>query len=139
MRANRLSVFSPGAGEQAGREGAGFVVDLALTARNKSGNALLSPDADRDTAIRRLHEGAQIARALSLRRLAALAENERIRLGLPAHPEFGVLPVVSYDTRRRPVDAIDEITVQHEEASAFRTLLAEQDPAKAVLACRHRT
>jgi serine/threonine-protein kinase PknK len=57
-------------------------------------------------------------------------------LGLPAHPKIGVLPVVSYDARRRPVDEIDEITVQHEEASAIRTLLAEQDPAKADLACR---
>jgi serine/threonine-protein kinase PknK len=43
---------------------------------------------------------------------------------------------VSYDTRRRPIDAIDEITVQHEEASAIRTLLAEQDPAQVDLACR---
>jgi serine/threonine-protein kinase PknK len=47
-----------------------------------------------------------------------------------------VLPVVSYDARRRPVDEIDEITVQHEEASAIRTLLTEQDPAKADVACR---
>ena len=57
-------------------------------------------------------------------------------MGLPAHPEFGVLPVVSYETRRRPIDEIDEITVQHEEASAIRTLLVEQDPAKVELACR---
>ena len=113
----------------------GGPVDFKI-ARYVTGARVKALLGDRDTAIRRLHEGAQIAQTLSLRRLAALAENERIRLGLPAHPEFGVLPVVSYNTRRRPVDAIDEITVQHEEASAIRTLLVEQDPAKAVLACR---
>ena len=63
-------------------------------------------------------------------------ENERIRLGLPAHPEFGALPITSYDARRRPVDVIDEITVQHEEAAAIRTLLVEKDPAQMDLACR---
>jgi len=71
-----------------------------------------------------------------LGRLGALAENERIRLGLPPHPEFGVLPVTSYEARRQPVDAIDEITVQHEEASAIRMLYIEDDPASRELACR---
>ena len=69
-------------------------------------------------------------------RLRALVENERIRLGLPVHPEFGALPVTSYDARRRPVDVIDEITVQHEEATAIRTLLLDKDPAQTDLACR---
>jgi serine/threonine-protein kinase PknK len=73
---------------------------------------------------------------MSLRRLGALVENERIRLGLPVHPEFGALPVTSYDARRRPVDVIDEITVQHEEATAIRTLLVGKDPAQRDLACR---
>ena len=45
-------------------------------------------------------------------------------------------PVTSYDARRQPVDAIDEITVQFEEASAIRLLIAEDDPASRELACR---
>ncbi|EKT82034.1 protein kinase (plasmid) [Rhodococcus opacus] len=113
----------------------GGPVDFKI-ARYVTGARVKALAGDRDTAIRRLHEGAHIAETLSLTRLRALAENERIRLGLPAHPDFGVLPMVSYDTRRRPIDAIDEITVQHEEASAIRTLLAEQDPAEVDLACR---
>jgi predicted lipoprotein with Yx(FWY)xxD motif len=40
-----LSVFSPGASDTAGIGGSGFVVDLALTARNKASNTFLSPDA----------------------------------------------------------------------------------------------
>src|SRR5262245_32283926 len=40
-----LTVLSPGTSDVAGQDGAGFVVDLALTARNKSANALLSPEA----------------------------------------------------------------------------------------------
>jgi predicted lipoprotein with Yx(FWY)xxD motif len=40
-----LSVFSPGARDVAGKDGAGFVVDLALTARNTAANSLLSPEA----------------------------------------------------------------------------------------------
>jgi predicted lipoprotein with Yx(FWY)xxD motif len=40
-----LSVFSPGAKDVAGKEGSGFVVDLALTARNKTSNSFLSPEA----------------------------------------------------------------------------------------------
>ena len=41
-------------------------------------------------------------------------------------------------TRRaaQPVDAIDEITVQFEEASAIRMLIAADDPASKELACR---
>jgi ATP/maltotriose-dependent transcriptional regulator MalT len=113
----------------------GGPVDFKI-ARYVSGARVKAVVGDQDTAIRRLHEGAEIAEALALTRLRALVENERIRLGLPAHPEFGVLPVVSYDARRRPVDEIDEITVQHEEASAIRTLLAERGPATADLACR---
>ncbi|MFC9552247.1 protein kinase [Rhodococcus sp. NPDC056960] len=113
----------------------GGPVDFKI-ARYVSGARVKAVLGDRDTAVRRLHEGAQIARELSLTRLAALAENERIRLGLPADSEFGVLPMVSYDDRRAPVDVIDDITVQHEEASAIRTLLIEQNPEQVALACR---
>ena len=41
----RLNVFSPGVGDTAGQEGAGFVVDLSLTARNLAANSLLAPEA----------------------------------------------------------------------------------------------
>jgi predicted lipoprotein with Yx(FWY)xxD motif len=41
----KLSVFSPGARDTAGEDGAGFVVDLSLTARNRAANALLAPEA----------------------------------------------------------------------------------------------
>ncbi|MGV9800467.1 protein kinase domain-containing protein [Mycobacterium sp. NPDC003449] len=91
---------------------------------------------DRHGATRRLDEATRVARALSLNRLRALAEHERIRLGLPPHPEFGPMPVTPYDGRRQPVDAMDEIAVQFEEASAIRTLIAGDDPADRELACR---
>jgi predicted lipoprotein with Yx(FWY)xxD motif len=38
-------VVSPRAGDRAGEDGAGFVIDLALTARNKRANTLLAPEA----------------------------------------------------------------------------------------------
>jgi serine/threonine-protein kinase PknK len=91
---------------------------------------------DRYAAARRLNEATRIAQSLSLNRLRALAEHERIRLGLPPHPEFGAMPVTSYDARRAPVDAMDEIAVQFEEASAIRTLVAHGDPDERDLACR---
>ncbi|GAB5897578.1 serine/threonine-protein kinase [Mycolicibacterium mageritense] len=91
---------------------------------------------DRLAAAQRLDEATRVARNLSLNRLRALAEHERIRLGLPPHPEFGPMPVTSYDARRQPVDAMDEIAVQFEEASAIRTLIKADDPAKRDLACR---
>ncbi len=91
---------------------------------------------DRLAAAQRLDEATRVARTLSLNRLRALAEHERIRLGLPPHPEFGPLPVTSYDARRQPVDGMDEIAVQFEEASAIRTLISGDDPAKRGLACR---
>jgi predicted lipoprotein with Yx(FWY)xxD motif len=40
-----LSVFSPGANDVAGKDGSGFVIDLALTARNKASNRFLAPEA----------------------------------------------------------------------------------------------
>jgi len=65
-----------------------------------------------------------------------MVENERIRLGLPPLPEFDALTVTSYEARRQPVDAIDEISVQFEEATAIRLLIAEDDPVSRELACR---
>ena len=46
------------------------------------------------------------------------------------------MPLVRYDARRAPVDAIDEITVLYEEFTAIRALLAEpRSRAKLELAC----
>jgi serine/threonine-protein kinase PknK len=91
---------------------------------------------DRYAAGQRLDEAVRVARALSLNRLRAMAEHERTRLGLPVHPDFGARPVTFYFARRQPVDAIDEITVQFEEASAIRLLLTEDDPPSKELACQ---
>jgi serine/threonine-protein kinase PknK len=93
-------------------------------------------EGDRRAAAQRLDEATRVARALSLNRLRALAEHERIRLGLPPHPEFGPMPTTVYSDRRQPVDAMDEIAVQFEEASAIRQLMAADDPDKKELACR---
>ena len=113
----------------------GGLMDFKI-ARYVTGARVKALRGDRDGAIRRLNEAARIAWALSLPRLHAVVENERIRLGLPVHPEFGALPVTSYAARRRPVDVIDLMTVQHEEATAIRTLLLEKDPAQTDLARR---
>ncbi|HYZ66672.1 MAG TPA: protein kinase [Mycobacterium sp.] len=91
---------------------------------------------DRLAAGQRLDEAIRVARSLSLNRLRAMAEHERTRLGLPPHPDSGTWPPASYESRRQSVDAIDEITVQFEEASAIRLLMAADDPEKRELACR---
>jgi serine/threonine-protein kinase PknK len=91
---------------------------------------------DRHAAGQRLDEAIRVARALSLNRLRAMAEHERTRLGLPPHTDSDTWPPTSYELRRQPVDAIDEITVQFEEASAIRLLMAADDPDKKELACR---
>ncbi|AHK35887.1 serine/threonine-protein kinase [Rhodococcus opacus] len=113
----------------------GGSVDFKL-ARYVVGARIKALRGDRDAAARRLNEGLQIAEAMSLPRLRAATENERIRLGLPVHPDLGALPHVSYSARRRPVDGIDEITAQLEEDTAIRLLLCEEDiPARTELAC----
>jgi tetratricopeptide (TPR) repeat protein len=91
---------------------------------------------DPHAAAQRLDEATRVASALSLNRLRAVAEDERIRLGLARHPELGALPVTSYEARRQPVDATDEIAVQFEEASAIRLLMAEKEAESRELACR---
>jgi serine/threonine-protein kinase PknK len=91
---------------------------------------------DRRAAGQRLDEAIRLAQALSLNRLRAMAEHERTRLGLPPPPDADDWRPTSYESRRQPVDAIDEITVQFEEASAIRLLMAADDPDKQELACR---
>lgn len=72
---------------------------------------------------------------LSLPRLRANVENERIRLGLPLSPDIPVSRPAEYSSRRRPVDGIEALTAQIEEATAIRLLLDEHSPDQAVLAC----
>lgn len=111
------------------------VVDFKL-ARYVVGARIKALRGDRAAAIRRLNEGARVAHSMSLPRLRAEVENERLRLGLPPHPEFGPLPVVDYDHRRTPVDPIDEFTVLYEEFTAIRLLLAESSTQRRELACQ---
>jgi serine/threonine-protein kinase PknK len=99
------------------------IVDFKL-ARFVLGAELKQLAGDRAAAIRRLNEGARIARALSLPRLRIQVEYTRLRLGLPPHPQYGPLPVTDYAQRRTPVDLIDEFTVLYEELMAIRLLLA---------------
>ncbi|MET8870830.1 protein kinase [Nocardia sp. NPDC004604] len=110
------------------------VVDFKL-ARYVVGARIKALRGDRAAAIRRLNEGARVARSMSLPRLGAEVENERLRLGLPPHPEFGPLPVVDYGNRRKPVDPIDEFTILYEEFTAIRLLLTAGSPEKTELAC----
>ncbi|NNH75825.1 protein kinase [Nocardia uniformis] len=110
------------------------VVDFKL-ARYVVGGRVKALLGDRAAAIRRLNEGARAAHSMSLPRLRAEVENERLRLGLPPHPEFGALPVVDYDHRRTPVDPIDEITVLYQEFTAIRLLLTESSTDRTELAC----
>jgi hypothetical protein len=91
---------------------------------------------DRFAAGQRLDEAGRVAQALSLNRLRAMAEHERTRLGLLPHPGSDPWPPTSYEQRRQPVDAMDEIAVQFEEASAIRILIDSGDPEKRELACR---
>jgi serine/threonine-protein kinase PknK len=65
-----------------------------------------------------------------------MAEHERTRLGLVSLPDADPWPATSYEHRRQPVDAIDEITVQFEEASAIRVLMAADDQDSKERACR---
>ena len=90
---------------------------------------------DRIAAAQRLDEGARIAVTLSLPRLRANVENERIRLGLPLSSDIAVSPPAEYCSRRRPVDGIEALTAQVEEATATRRLLDEHSPDQADLAC----
>ena len=82
----------------------GGPVDFEL-ARYVVGARIKALRGDRAEAARRLTEGARIAENLSLRRLRAAAENERIGLGLPADLDLEAVPPVEYSARRRPATA----------------------------------
>ncbi len=113
----------------------GGSVDFKI-ARYVTGARLKAVQGDRRAAVRRLDEAARVARALDLPRLAALVDNERLRLGLPPHPEFGRPTLTSYQARRQARHEIDEITLQHEEASAIRKLITDGHADDRDLACR---
>ncbi|BAH50364.1 serine/threonine-protein kinase [Rhodococcus opacus] len=84
---------------------------------------------DREEARKRLHTGLEVAETYSLARLRARVENERRRLGITPHPTLGAPDPVRFEKRRRPVEGIDEIVAQVEEATAVRMLLATGSPA----------
>ena len=122
LRARRSRRGRPavGGGLQARARGRlGRLQDRPLRHRRQDQGAAGRPASGRQ----RLDEADRVARALSLKRLRAMAEHERTRLGLPPHPDFDAWPATSYEKRRQPVDAMDEITVQFEEASAIRMLI----------------
>jgi len=102
-------------------------VDLMI-ARFTTGARIKALRGDLAAAAHQLDEGAQVAESLSLRRLRAAVEHERVRLNLPTAAALPAPPRTGHDARRRPVDGIDEVTLQLEEATAIRLLLKEAQP-----------
>ncbi|MCQ4118921.1 serine/threonine-protein kinase [Rhodococcus tibetensis] len=87
---------------------------------------------DRHGASAHLDEGAAIAERLSLPRLRARIDNERIRWGLAMRPDF--VPV-NYEARQHPVDGIELITAQLDDDTAISSLLAQNTPEAVARAC----
>ncbi|MFF2108512.1 protein kinase domain-containing protein [Rhodococcus koreensis] len=114
--------------------GEGGLVEFKIT-RYVLGARIKALRGDRRAAVQRLDEGARTAVTLSLPRLRATVENERIRLGLPLGSDIPDPTHAKYSSRRRPVDGIEALTAQIEEATAIRLLLDEHSPAQAELAC----
>jgi ATP/maltotriose-dependent transcriptional regulator MalT len=100
-----------------------FVVGARLAVRRR----------DRAAAAKLLDEGADIAQRLSIPRLGASVENERVRLGLSTRRV--VRPPVEFAQRQRPVDGLAEITAQLEEDTAIR-LLIKGSREQVDVACR---
>lgn len=127
---------------QLGSEGG--VVDIMLITYG-TGARIKALRGDIDAAARRLDEGAGISASLSLPRLAARIENERIRCGLvDASGSFAVR------TRSESADAESlEHTPQHDgivviteelrEDSSIRLLLHDGSPQQVALACTRAT
>ncbi|AII10852.1 serine/threonine-protein kinase [Rhodococcus opacus] len=114
---------------QLGSEGG--VVDFVLVTYG-TGARIKAIGGDLEAASRRLDEGAEIAAALSLPRLAARIENERARWGLrptdrpPARREAAAAAASS------TVNGILEMTAELDEDTAIRTLLNETTPHSAL-------
>ena len=86
---------------------------------------------DRDGAEKRLDEGAEAAESRSLPRFRARIDNERVMLGLPLEPGRAV----EFSRRRHPVDGLDEITAQLEDATAITLLLGQRSAETTATAC----
>ena len=80
---------------------------------------------DRTATLRELDEGSHTADILSLPRLRAAVDNERVQLGMPLRPGFSPVP----RTRKQdPSDGIGQITAQLEDEIAITLLLRTGDP-----------
>ncbi|WP_420752681.1 protein kinase domain-containing protein [Rhodococcus sp. O3] len=90
---------------------------------------------DRAAAAQRLESGARAAQALTLPRLRARIEDERVRLGLPPAAGVPPPPPITHAQRRRPVHGVDALTAQLDESVAIRALLDEGTSAATELAC----
>ena len=99
----------------------GGVVDFML-ATYGTGARIKAVRGDRAAAEQRLHEGAEIAAHLSLPRLAARIENERIRAGLITEHRTGGRPPAGTAS-----DGIATITAELDTDSTIRLLLADTD------------
>ncbi|WZU34071.1 Serine/threonine-protein kinase PknK [Rhodococcus ruber] len=113
----------------------GGVVDFKIS-RYVVGARLKAVRGDRDAVVSRLADGGRAAAVMDLERLAAVVENERVRLGLGPLPGVASQPPVSYGTRPRPDHGTAAWTAQFEEATAIRLLLADPTPENTELACR---
>jgi hypothetical protein len=105
-----------------------------MIARYTTGARIKALRGDLAAAAHYLNEGAQVAESVSLPRLRAAVEHERVRLNLPTVAGLTASPRIDHATRRRPVDGIDEVIFQLEEATAIRLLLNEARPERLDLA-----
>lgn len=106
-------------------------VDM-INARFVVGARLAVLRGDRAAAAEVLDDGAEVAKRLSVPRLSASVENERVRMGLPTRRPLAA--PVQFAQRRRPVDGIDEITAQLQEDTAIRLLISSREQVD--VACR---
>lgn len=105
-----------------------------MIARYATGARIKVLHGDLIAAAQYLDEGAQVAESLTLRRLRAAVEHERVRLHLPTAAGLAASPRIDHAARRDPADGIDEVTLQLEEATAIRLLLNEARPEQLDLA-----
>lgn len=80
---------------------------------------------DQAGTLRALDEGAHTAELLSLPRLQAAVDNERVHLGLPPRPGF--VPV-AHTTKQDSADGIGQIVAQLEDDTAITLLLRTGTP-----------
>lgn len=87
---------------------------------------------DHAAAATSLDEGLRAADALTLPRLRAAVDNERIHLGLHPQPGF---TAVTHHQRRTSGDGIDQTTAQLEDETAIMLLARSNDPDQIRTAC----